>query len=104
MSKGGQMQHPEVVGMYPEEYPLLIEKGFDFLVETVIPRQHKNLSLEDPIKRSTALEMGKTALLNDTMSFIRFIRNCCRNLAIIPEAPWVPLRSQRLRWTLLLIS
>ncbi|MFZ7120088.1 MAG: hypothetical protein ACOWWH_03965 [Eubacteriaceae bacterium] len=87
MSKGGQVQHPEVVGMFPEEYPQLIEGGFDFLLETVVPRQHPNLSLDDPIKRSTALEMGKTALMNDTMSFIPIYMGLLQKFSYYPGSP-----------------
>lgn len=87
MGAGGQVQHPEVIGMYPEEYPQLIEKGFDFLVETVISRQHKNLSLDDPIKRSTALEMGKASLLNDTMSFMPIYMNLMEKFKYYPGSP-----------------
>lgn len=87
MSKGGQVQHPEVVGMLAEEYPKLIEGGFDFLVETVVPRQHPMLALEDPIKRSTALEMGKTALLNDTMGFIPVFMGLMHRFGYYPGSP-----------------
>ncbi|MPW25465.1 hypothetical protein GC105_06660 [Alkalibaculum sp. M08DMB] len=87
MSKGGQVQHPEVVGMLPEEYPQLIEKGFDFLLETVVPRQHPNLSLDNSIKRSTALEMGKTALMNDTMSFIPIYMGLMQKYNYYPGSP-----------------
>jgi len=70
MGKGGFVQHPEVVGMEADEYPQLIENTFDFLVETVIPRQHKNLDPKNPIKMATAIQMGKMALQNDEMSFL----------------------------------
>lgn len=70
MGKSGFVQHPEVVGMLDDEYGQLIEKPFDFLVETVIPRQHKNLDPKNPIKMATAIQMGKLALQNDEMSFL----------------------------------
>ncbi|QSX09181.1 hypothetical protein J0B03_03680 [Alkalibacter rhizosphaerae] len=87
MGQTGQVQHPEVVGMMAEEYPQLIEKGFDFLLETVVPRQHPMLSLEDPIKRSTALEMGKTALNNDTMGFIPIYMELIQKFGYYPGGP-----------------
>lgn len=87
MSKGGQVQHPEVVGMMVEEYPQLIENGFDFLLETVVPRQHPKLSLDDPIKRSTAFEMGKTILLDDTMSFIPIYMGLIQKFGYYPGSP-----------------
>nr|WP_320025380.1 hypothetical protein [uncultured Acetobacterium sp.] len=70
MGKGGFVQHPEVVGMNDDEYPQLIENTFDFLVETVIPRQHKNLSPKNPIKMAASIQMGKMALQNDEMAFL----------------------------------
>ncbi len=70
MGKGGFVQHPEVVGMNDDEYSQLIAKKFDFLVETVIPRQHKNLDPKNPIKMATAIQMGKMALQNDEMAFL----------------------------------
>lgn len=88
MSRSGQVQHPEVVGMFPEEYPQLIEGGFDFLVETVIPRQHKNLSLDDPIKRSTVLEMGKTSLSNNTLDFMPIYMNLVQKFEYYPGSPF----------------
>jgi hypothetical protein len=70
MGNGGFVQHPEVVGMQDSEYDLLIEKGFDFLVETVIPRQHKNLDPADPILMAASIQMGKMALQNDEAAFL----------------------------------
>lgn len=87
MSNSGQMQHPEVIGMLPEEYPQLIEGGFDFLVETVIPRQHKNLSLTNPIMRSTAFEIAKTAMNNDTMNFIPIYMNLVQQFSYYAGSP-----------------
>lgn len=87
MGTSGQVQHPEVVGMLADEYPQLIENGFDFLLETVVSRQHPNLSLADPIKRSTALEMGKTALLNDTMSFLPIYFGLMQKFGYYPGSP-----------------
>ncbi len=61
LAENGQIQHPEVSGMPAEEYPELIERGFDYLVEKVVPRQHKNLDPADPIK------MAYTALMELNM-------------------------------------
>ena len=70
MGKGGFVQHPEVVGMNDDEYDQLTEKTFDFLVETIIPRQYKNLDPRNPIKMATAIQMGKQALQNDETAFL----------------------------------
>lgn len=87
MGASGQVQHPEVVGMFPEEYPQLIERGFDFLVETVVPRQHKNLDPGNAIKSRTAFEMGKTALMNDTMGFIPIYMQLLQTFGYYPGSP-----------------
>ena len=58
MAPNGLVQHPEVVGMYDTEYPELIEKGFDFLVETIVPRQMKNLDPSDPMKMAWTIHMA----------------------------------------------
>lgn len=55
MSESGFVQHPEVVGMLPEEYDYLIEKPYECLVEKVIPRQFKALGLDDPVKLAFVL-------------------------------------------------
>ncbi|MEA4901962.1 uroporphyrinogen decarboxylase family protein [Desulfitobacterium sp.] len=49
MGSNGTFQHPEVVGMLPEEYDDLIENPYNCLLEKVIPRQYKALKLDDPI-------------------------------------------------------
>ncbi|KNZ41596.1 hypothetical protein [Acetobacterium bakii] len=64
MGKNGYVQHPEVVGMKDDEYSQLIENPFDYLVETVIPRQNKNLDPKNPIKMSISIQMGKLSLQN----------------------------------------
>ena len=53
MAPNGLVQHPEVVGMLDTEYPDLIERGFDFLIDTVVPR-HPSLGFPgrrlDPLR------------------------------------------------------
>jgi hypothetical protein len=87
MSQSGQMQHPEVVGMDASGYPELIERGFDYLVEKVVPNQHPMLSPEDPILRSTHLEMAKTALNQDTMNFLPIYGGLVAKYGYYPGAP-----------------
>lgn len=55
MGSNGYIQHPEVIGMLPEDYDYLIEKPYDCLVERVIPRQYKALNLSDPITMALTL-------------------------------------------------
>ena len=56
MSSAGSMQHPDIVGMLPEEYDALISNPFDYLVETVLSRLYTELDT-DPHYR--ALVMAK---------------------------------------------
>lgn len=58
MSSSGFIQHPEVIGMYSEDYDYLIEKPLDCLLERVIPRQYKALDLADPIKMAMSLSIS----------------------------------------------
>lgn len=51
MSSSGQIQHPEVVGMQPEEYDELIADPYKFTHDKVLPRLYKNLDT-NPVKRS----------------------------------------------------
>lgn len=55
MGSNGFMQHPEVIGMTEDEYPDLIADPYACILEKVLPRQHKALSLEDPVRRSLSI-------------------------------------------------
>ena len=70
MGKRGFIQHPEVVGMLADEYEQLIEKSYDFLLETVIPRQHKNLDMNDPVGMAIAIQKGTSSLRDDSAALI----------------------------------
>ncbi len=48
MGNNGYMQHPEVSGMNAEEYKMLADDPFAFLLEKVLPRQYKGLNPEKP--------------------------------------------------------
>ncbi|HCX65893.1 MAG TPA: uroporphyrinogen decarboxylase [Eubacteriaceae bacterium] len=58
LSKSGYMQHPEVVGMYEEDYDYLIEKPIDCLIERVIPRQFKALGNDNSMLAAISLLQG----------------------------------------------
>ena len=53
MGSSGVIQHPEVTGLYPEDYDYLIESPYDCLVEKVLPNQYKALS-RSPMETATA--------------------------------------------------
>ena len=69
LAQNGQVQHPEVSGMPADEYPELIEKGFDYMVEKVIPRQHKNLDPSDPVKMAYTAMMELNMRNNEAAAF-----------------------------------
>ncbi|MCR3923382.1 MAG: uroporphyrinogen decarboxylase [Firmicutes bacterium] len=50
MSSTGSMQHPDVVGMLPEEYSDLITKPLDYLMDTVVPRLYTELDTDSSQK------------------------------------------------------
>lgn len=87
MSKSGQMQHPEVVGMEASAYPDLIERGFDFLLEEVVPKQHPKMSMDDPVKRSIYFDMAKNSLNKDTMSFLPIYGQLIGKYGYYPGSP-----------------
>ncbi|KPU44398.1 uroporphyrinogen decarboxylase (URO-D) [Oxobacter pfennigii] len=65
MGSNGFFQHPEVIGMLPEEYDYLIEKPYDCLLEKVIPRQHKALGLDNPVKAMLSFTKSILGYRND---------------------------------------
>lgn len=65
MGSNGFIQHPEVVGMLPEDYDYLIEKPYDCLLERVLPRQYKALKFEDPFKMAISFAKSLLSYNND---------------------------------------
>lgn len=70
MAPNGVVQHPEVVGMMADEYPDLIERGLDYLIDTVVPRQHKNLDFKDPGKMAWTIQMEINERANEMQAFM----------------------------------
>ena len=58
MGSSGQIQHPNVVGMYPEEYDELIADPYKFTHDKVLPRLYKNLDTT-PAKRALVFSKAK---------------------------------------------
>lgn len=73
MGSGGFMQHPEVVGLQPEEYDAFIAAPYDFIVETVLPRLYKALDAE-PNQKAMVLAKALQAYQDD-YGFIAGMRN-----------------------------
>jgi len=66
MASNGFIQHPEVVGMLPEDYDYLIENPYDCLLERVIPRQYKAFNPNgDPINTVISFTKSILAFNND---------------------------------------
>lgn len=67
MASNGFIQHPEVVGMLPEDYDYLIEKPYDCILERVLPRQYKAFNLDDPVNTVISFAKSILAYKNDFM-------------------------------------
>lgn len=61
MGSGGFMQHPEVMGLLPEEYDDFIANPYDFIIDTVLPRLYTELDAEPSQK---ALVLAKAMKVN----------------------------------------
>lgn len=68
MGGNGQVQHPEVSGMLPEDYDYLIEDPYACLLERIIPRQYKGLSLDNPVSRCLAMDASRASVRTQAMS------------------------------------
>jgi hypothetical protein len=59
ISSAGLMQHPNHVGLFPEEYDAFIKNAYDCLIETVIPRNYAGLDFHrDPVRAMFATVQG----------------------------------------------
>ncbi|MFZ7133281.1 MAG: uroporphyrinogen decarboxylase [Eubacteriales bacterium] len=45
MGSTGLMQHPNVVGLYPEEYSIFIEDPYACIVDTILPRLYREMDV-----------------------------------------------------------
>lgn len=87
MAPSGVMQHPEVVGMMPEEYDALIEDPYACIIEKVLPRQYKALGLEDPVKMAKAVHMAITSRSNDASDMAPIVRKLVEEKGYYPGPP-----------------
>lgn len=58
MGSNGLFQHPEVVGMLPEEYEELIKNPYNCIMEKILPRHYKALDPKDPVNAMLAFTKG----------------------------------------------
>lgn len=87
MCSNGFFQHPEVVGMLPEEYDYLIEKPYDCLLEKVIPRQYKALNLENPLKMMLCFSKSVLGYNADMMQNGVFMNKAREKYGYYPGGP-----------------
>jgi hypothetical protein len=85
MASNGFIQHPEVVGMLPEDYDYLIEKPYDCILEKIIPRQYKALKLDDPINSAISFAKSILAFNSDFMQAKMIIGKMVEKYGYYPE-------------------
>ncbi|AOT68687.1 uroporphyrinogen decarboxylase family protein [Geosporobacter ferrireducens] len=88
MGSNGFFQHPEVIGMLPEEYDYLIEKPYDCLLEKVIPRQYKALDLSNPVKMMLSFSKSLLGYNNDMMAGGMIVGKMVEKYGYYPGAPF----------------
>lgn len=88
MASNGFIQHPEVVGMLPEDYDYLIEKPYDCLLERVIPRQYKAFNPDDPINCAINLAKSILAYNTDMQETGMIIEKLVKKYGYYPGAPF----------------
>lgn len=87
MGNKGFVQHPEVIGMEAEEFKELIADPYAFLLEKVIPRQHKNLNPKNPIEMMITLQRGMKTLQETTKASLPLYQECMEEFGYYPGAP-----------------
>jgi hypothetical protein len=59
ISSAGLMQHPNHVGLFPEDYDAFIKNAYDCIIEVVVPRNYANLDFrKDPVRAMFAVAQG----------------------------------------------
>lgn len=87
MSSTGNIQHPEVVGMLPDEYDYLIEKPYECILEKVMPRQFKALDNGDPITMMLSFAKSVLSYNADFGQMIGLVGRVAEKCGLYPGAP-----------------
>ncbi|MCL1913456.1 MAG: hypothetical protein FWG10_06215 [Eubacteriaceae bacterium] len=87
MGSGGFVQHPNTIGMLYEDYEALIADPYAALLEIVIPRQFPGLSMDDPVKRGSAIHMSIQSRLEDGMGLAPTIAALMEKYGYYPGPP-----------------
>lgn len=84
----GQVQHPETIGMLPEDYDYLIEDPYACLLERVIPRQYKALGLNEPIRRAQKMDAARASVKVQAMSMVPIVQKLITKKGYYSGAPF----------------
>ena len=87
MASNGFIQHPEVMGMYSEEYDYLIEKPYECIVERILPRQYKAIDWNAPINSALNLMKGFLAYINEFAKANWVMQNLIQKYGYYPRNP-----------------
>ena len=87
MGANGFVQHPEVIGMLEDEYDALIADPYACILENVLPRQHKALSFDDPVKRANAIHLAMQSKADDAAGLAPIIQELTQKYGYGGGAP-----------------
>jgi len=85
MASNGFIQHPEVMGMYQEDYDYLIENPYECIVERIIPRQYKAIDWNDPINSALNLMKAFSTYNNEFAQANKIIQDLTRKYGYYPQ-------------------
>ncbi len=87
MGANGFIQHPEVVGMLYDDYDYLIQDPYACVLERIIPRQYKNLVINDAPRYANNLASARLSLANDFAKSISYVQKLVEQFGYYPGAP-----------------
>lgn len=87
MGANGFVQHPEVVGMPAEDYDYLIEDPYACILERVIPRQYKNIDVNDAPRYANNMAAARLSLANDFNKSIGYVQKFTQQYGYYKGAP-----------------
>lgn len=87
MASNGFIQHPEVMGMYSEDYDYLIENPYECIIERILPRQYKAIDWNAPINSALNLMKGFLAYINEFAKANWVMQNLIQKYGYYPRNP-----------------
>lgn len=88
VGSNGFMQHPEVVGMEPEDYDYLIEKPYDCIIERVLPKHNRALNGDEPFNMAKSFAKSLLGYNNDYMETGIIMAKLIERYGYYPGAPF----------------